>query len=216
MAPASRQPPAMDPQGASGAATGGAVQRYFDVRFGVTVVKVLPGGHYVTGRADEMLATILGSCVSACIRDAELGLGGMNHFMLPASADGAWGMVLAQMRYGNFAMEALINDIIARGGRRERLEIKVFGGANLGGGPASVGDRNAAFVEQFLRSQGLHIAASHLRGDCPRRIHYRPSNGVVKMLELRVEADLALLSGDARHQAGAGGAQADVGEEWFT
>ncbi len=105
--------------------------------FGAHAVRVLPGETYTTSRKDEAIVTILGSCVSACIRNPRTGMGGMNHFMLPESATGQWGEELsAAMRYGNFAMEALINAILKSGCARAELEIKLFGGANF-----SVGGR---------------------------------------------------------------------------
>ena len=126
-------------------------------------IRINPGGHYVTGD-DELLVTVLGSCVAACIRDPVAGIGGMNHFMLPQSDSGIWGIASASMRFGNFAMEKLINDILSRGGRRSNLEIKVFGGAAIIGNMAPIGTRNADFVESYLREEGLPIAAQSLRG----------------------------------------------------
>lgn len=163
------------------------VMRYHDREFDVTGIKILPGEHYVSNAPDEMMVTVLGSCVSACIRDPLLKVGGMNHFMLPQSSDGNWGQVSAGMRYGNFAMEQLINDILARGGRRERLEVKVFGGANVLAGVTNIGDQNADFVESYIAAEGLAIAARHLRGRHPRRIHYFPIDGKVLLRELRRE-----------------------------
>jgi chemotaxis protein CheD len=161
-------------------------RRYRDPRFDAMAIKVFPGEHYVTGEADEMLVTILGSCVTACIRDPLLGIGGMNHFMLPeAVGSGGWDSASASMRYGNVAMERLINDILARGGVRQRLEIKVFGGGNVMGGTANIGHRNAEFVEDYLAAENLAIAASHLRGHLPRRVHYFPISGKVLLLELQ-------------------------------
>ena len=90
-------------------------RRYRDPDFDATVVKVLPGEHYVTDAPDEMVVTVLGSCVAACIRDPAIGFGGMNHFMLPESSDGTWGASSSSMRYGNFAMEVLINEILEIG-----------------------------------------------------------------------------------------------------
>jgi chemotaxis protein CheD len=150
-------------------------------------IRINPGGHYVTS-SEEILVTVLGSCVAACIRDPLAKVGGMNHFMLPQSDSGAWGITSATMRYGNFAMEQLINDILCRGGRRHNLEIKVFGGAGIIGSSAQVGLRNADFVETYLREEGLPIAAKSLRGKHARRIHYEPLTGRVRMLEMpRVE-----------------------------
>jgi chemotaxis protein CheD len=151
---------------------------------GVKPVKIGPGEHYVTQHGHELIITVLGSCVSACIRDPLARVGGMNHFMLPESATGNWGGASANMRYGNFAMERLINDILMQGGRRAHLEIKVFGGAVMLANGAAVGHQNADFVEQYLYNENMPIAASHLRGHLARRIEYMPLTGKVKMLEI--------------------------------
>jgi chemotaxis protein CheD len=163
---------------------GASTRRYRDPRFDEIAVKVFPGEHHVTGKADEMLVTILGSCVAACIRDPLIGVGGMNHFMLPESAGAGWDSASSSMRYGNVAMERLINDILKRGGARQRLEIKVFGGGNVMAASSNIGHRNADFVEEYLAAENLPIAASHLRGNQPRRVHYFPATGKVMMLEL--------------------------------
>lgn len=167
--------------------------RYRDPRFDAVAVKVFPGEHYVTADADEMLVTVLGSCVSACIRDPVAAVGGMNHFMLPDSGGGDWGDVSSSMRYGNVAMERLVNDILMRGGLRQRLEIKVFGGGNVLRGSSNIGHRNATFVEDYLAAERLRIAAAHLRGDLPRRIHFFPTTGRVMLLELRSADERAVV-----------------------
>jgi chemotaxis protein CheD len=165
-------------------------RRYRDPRFEEVAVKVFPGEHYVTANGDEMLVTILGSCVTACIRDPLAAVGGMNHFMLPESGGAGWDTASDSMRYGNVAMERLINDILARGGARDRLEIKTFGGGNVMRGTANIGHRNADFVEQYLAAENLSIAARHLRGNLPRRVHYFPITGKVLLMELpRTEQD---------------------------
>lgn len=162
--------------------------RYFDARVGMNVVMVLPGRHYVTASTDEMIVTLLGSCVAACIRDPIAAVGGLNHFLLPESDSGQWGKTVdAAMRYGNHAMETLINDIIKLGGLRSRLEVKVFGGARVieGASTLSVGQKNVEFVQEYLRNEGFDIAAAHLGGGMPRRIHYFPMTGKVQMRQLK-------------------------------
>lgn len=157
---------------------------------------VLPGRHYVTSEPNEMIVTVLGSCVAACIRDPSIGVGGLNHFLLPESENGQWGSATAAMRYGNHAMETLINDVIKRGGMRERLEVKVFGGGNIIDSQAMspIGTKNAEFVQKYLHNEGFTIAAKHLCGPLPRRIHYFPASGRVKMLLLRRSPDRDLLN----------------------
>jgi chemotaxis protein CheD len=122
---------------------------------------------------------VLGSCVSACIRDPVVGVGGMNHFMLPQHGSGAWGNDLKSTRFGNFAMEKVINELIKAGCVRERMEIKVFGGGNVTDSSNAVGSENAEFIRAYLKAEGLKCAASDLGGTLPRRIHYYPSTGRV-------------------------------------
>jgi chemotaxis protein CheD len=176
-------------------------RRYRDPRFDAIAVKVFPGEHYVTADPDEMLVTVLGSCVAACIRDPFAGVGGMNHFMLPEGTDGDWGGASTSMRYGNVAMERLINDILRRGGMRHRLEIKVFGGGNVLAGTSNIGHGNADFVEAYLAGENLPVAASHLRGSLPRRVHYFPVTGRVMMMELRRAQDQAVVHHEAAYKS---------------
>jgi chemotaxis protein CheD len=164
-----------------GADDGGnfAARRYFDPAHGSWIVKVLPGEFYVTPKSDEVIATILGSCVSACIRDRHAGIGGMNHFMLPLAHERGWGDDPQSTRYGNFAMEKLINELIKSGCSRERMEIKVFGGGNVTDSNQAIGTQNAEFVLRYLQAEGLTCAAQDLGGQLPRRIHYFPATGRV-------------------------------------
>lgn len=159
-------------------------RRYFDNSLGHHVVNVFQGDYYVTARKDEILTTVLGSCISACIRDTLSGYGGMNHFLLPSSGKDIEEGSTYSLRYGSFAMEQLINDILSRGGRRERLEVKVFGGGNVVKGLSGVGHKNADFIETFLVNEGLQVAGSDLRGNCPRKIQYFPRSGKVRMRSL--------------------------------
>ncbi len=154
--------------------------------FGAHAVRILPGETYTTARKDEAIITVLGSCVAACIRDPRSGLGGMNHFMLPESATGQWGEELsAAMRYGNFAMEALINAVLKSGCTRRDLEIKLFGGASFTSGPSMIGQKNGDFALRYLKEEGLRVVASDLGGVFGRRIHYHPATGKVARLFLR-------------------------------
>lgn len=162
--------------------------RFYNRSLEKTVVRIDQGNCYITDREDEMLSTVLGSCVSACIRDPLLGIGGMNHFMLPASQNATWtakvDLIAPHLRYGNFAMEQLINGILSRGGKRDRLEVKVFGGGNVLATGGKVGSNNADFVESYLAEEGLKIIAKDLRGDHPRKIQYFPTTGRVMVKKL--------------------------------
>ncbi len=156
-----------------------AGRRFFDAATAVWMMKVFPGEFYITKEANEVLVTVLGSCVSACIRDPVAGVGGMNHFMLPQHGSGAWGNDLKSTRFGNFAMEKLINEHIKAGCVRERMEIKVFGGGNVTDSSNAVGSENAEFILAYLKAEGLRCAATDLGGTLPRRIHYYPASGRV-------------------------------------
>lgn len=157
---------------------------FWDPKIGAMTQTVLPGFHAVTDVPGVALVTLLGSCVAACIRDTALGLGGINHFLLP----GAPGVDHGSARYGVNAMELLINDILKRGGAKERLEAKVFGGANVidVSGADTVGDRNARFVVDYLRAEGIRLAAADLGGDRARRVFYFPDTGRATVLRLPV------------------------------
>ncbi|MBL0140849.1 MAG: chemoreceptor glutamine deamidase CheD [Betaproteobacteria bacterium] len=162
--------------------------RYFDPHFKIDTAKILPGEYYATDR-DMALVTVLGSCVSACLRDREAGIGGMNHFMLPDEGKlaGSHGNISAGGRYGVHAMELLINQILKLGGRRDRLEAKVFGGGNVLQGfmLSNVGQQNAEFIVEYLNLERIPIVARDLLEDCPRKIYYFPRSGKVMVKRLR-------------------------------
>ena len=174
-------------------------KRSFDASENRYVVKIFSGDWHVSTKEPEMLVTILGSCIAACIRDTALGIGGMNHFLLPGEP-GALPSGDAT-RYGMFAMETLINGILKNGGRKDRLEIKLFGGANVINNSQQIGSRNAIFVRQFLKDEGLRCISEDLEGDLPRRIHYYPDTGRVMMRKLRRAEDTAVIAEEMRYQS---------------
>jgi len=162
-----------------------ATNVYYDRTFDCDAAKILPGEYYYTNR-DMLIVTVLGSCVSACIRDRATGLGGMNHFMLPDGGADVGSPVSASARYGTYAMEVLINDLLKAGARRENLEAKVFGGgAVLKGFTAiNVGERNAAFVQSFLKNEKIRIVAEDLEDIYPRKVYFFPRTGKVLVKKL--------------------------------
>ena len=181
-----------------------AAQGYFDPKFNARALKVLPGEYLVTGQ-DVMLVTVLGSCVSACIRDPLAGVGGMNHFMLPeAEPDGrvsSWGTESA--RYGSYAMEMLINDLLKQGASRSRLEVKVFGGGAVLAGftVSNVGERNGRFVLDYLHNEGLTLSGQDLFDVCPRRVHYFPRTGRVMVRRLPSAHDTDVLASESLYRS---------------
>ncbi|MBW8077434.1 MAG: chemoreceptor glutamine deamidase CheD [Gallionella sp.] len=159
--------------------------RYFDRNFNIEAVKILPGEYFVTGR-DMVLVTVLGSCVSACIRDRMTGIGGMNHFMLPDSNDGGDPVGVAG-RYGTYAMELMINQLLKNGARRANLEAKVFGGGNVlrGFTITNVGQRNAEFVIDYLHAENIALKAQDLLDIYPRKVYFFPATGRTLVRQLR-------------------------------
>ncbi|MBK8971173.1 MAG: chemoreceptor glutamine deamidase CheD [Hahellaceae bacterium] len=160
------------------------INRYWDARRARFVAKILPGEYYVTTQG-EMIGTVLGSCVSACVRDPSSGIGGMNHFMLPARAGGKVELLSDAFRYGNFAMEHLINDVMKLSGTRSNLEFKLFGGGNVVKGMSSVGARNVEFVRKYLEMESFRITSEDLGGNYPRKILYDPKSGKVMMRKIQ-------------------------------
>lgn len=161
--------------------------RYYDQVAEVTVIKVFSGDCCVSTQPREMMVTVLGSCIAACIRDPFAGVGGMNHFLLPDSAN----VTGVSTRYGAYAMEKLINEILKNGGRRERLEVKLFGGGNVIENSAKIGEKNCIFVTEYVKSEGLKVATQDLGGTSPRRVHYYTDTGKVMVRKLKRDEDYA-------------------------
>ena len=157
-----------------------AMNQYYDRYFDRQATKILPGEYYATSEP-EVIVTVLGSCVSACVRDRVNGIGGMNHFLLPLDGSAEPDKPTQSARYGSYAMELLINHVIKLGGHRERLEAKVFGGAAVLRGMLlnDVGKRNAEFVEQYLCNEHIPIVAADLLQDFPRKVYFFPETGQV-------------------------------------
>ncbi len=158
---------------------------YYDRTFNMEASKIVPGEYYVT-RRDMLLVTVLGSCVAACIRDKTNGIGGMNHFMLPTSTHEKAGWISASARYGAYAMEVMINQILKQGAKRENLEAKLFGGGAVikNMNAMNVGNDNAKFALDYLRKEHIPIIAKDLLGSYPRKVYFFPSTGKVLVKKL--------------------------------
>jgi len=155
---------------------------YRDRNFDIDAAKIGPGEYYITQR-DMVIVTVLGSCVSACMRDPIAKVGGMNHFMLPDRD--VEGPLSASARYGAYAMEVLINQLFALGARRERLEAKVFGAARVLPGMSDIGKRNAAFAIDYLKRESIRVVAEDLGNDEPCKIYFFPQTGRVMLKRLK-------------------------------
>lgn len=160
------------------------MQSSFDHAESMNSIKILPGEFYVT-RDNEKIETVLGSCISACVRDPVAGVGGMNHFMLPMDKNSAGEPELADAnRYGNYAMENLINAVLRMGAQRSRLEFKVFGGGRIMSQMTNVGWYNIGFTFDYLFTEGFRVLSQDIGDVYPRKVVYYPLSGRVRVRKL--------------------------------
>ena len=162
------------------------IRRGWKSQFNSYVSTILPGEYFVT-QSNDGIETVLGSCVAACVRDRVTGIGGMNPFMLPVDKgqQETGAKVSDATRYGNFAMEHLINDVLKHGGRRENLEFKVAGGGRILNQMAKIGWYNIGFVFDYLFTEGFDVTAHDIGDIFPRKVIYFPATGVMKVKRLR-------------------------------
>lgn len=144
---------------------------FYDAHFKNEAVKVLPGEYYVD-TDDLLVMTTLGSCIAACLWDRDKRIGGMNHFMLPEGSGDSG-------RYGSYAMELLINEMMKRGASRLTMEAKIFGGGAVISGMSSinVGERNTEFVTHFLATERIPIVSKDVMDIYPRKVCFLPASG---------------------------------------
>ena len=164
------------------------INRYWDKSQHMVVAKILPGELYVS-KTDESITTVLGSCISACIWDSVMGVGGMNHFMLPqanANNSSAWRENDSySCRYGNWAIEFLINEILKNGGNRKNLQAKIFGGGKILNSMTDVGMGNIGFAITYLESEGIEIVSKDVGGPWPRKVLFEPITGRARVRKLK-------------------------------
>lgn len=162
-----------------------SMSHYYDPKFQADAVKVLPGEYYATD-GEEMIVTVLGSCVSVCLRDSYSGIGGLNHFLLPHDRSNRDTPLTESARYGVYAMELLINHLLKLGAMRHRFEAKVFGGGKVikDFTFANVGERNVSFVLEHLKKEGIPIVARDLLDIYPRKVHFFPQTGRVMLKKI--------------------------------
>lgn len=182
-------------------ASGEAHTLYFEREFERNAVKIMPGEFFVA-REDVVISTVLGSCVSACIWDRNEKMGGMNHFMLPSGGAGTDDLAAASGRYGVFAMEQLINELIKRGARKSTLEAKVFGGGAVlrNFSTLNVGERNAVFVLDFLKAEAIRVVSQDLMNIYPRRVAFFPATGRAMCKKL-TQTDTSVVTAEQQYTA---------------
>lgn len=180
---------------------GRASLTYYDRVFKQNAIKLLSGEYYVSENG-LLLMTVLGSCISACIRDSVRQVGGMNHFMLPSSTSQRddLSQLGVSMRFGVHAMEILINELLRRGSRRENLEAKIFGGASMMSGSAMrIGQKNAEFVQEYLAFENIRIVAKDILGDHARKVYFFPHTGKVLVHTLRSQLTHDIMESEQRY-----------------
>jgi len=160
------------------------MQRSVDPIEGIETIKILPGEFYVT-KTDERIETVLGSCISACVRDPIAGVGGMNHFMLPVEKNGRSSSELSDAnRYGNYAMENMVNAMLSKGARRERLEFKLFGGGRIMSSMTNIGWYNIGFAFDYLFTENFKVISHDIGDIYPRKVMYYPLSGRARVRRL--------------------------------
>ena len=164
------------------------INRYWDGKHKKIAAKILPGEFYVT-KNDEVIVTLLGSCISVCVYDRRLKLGGMNHFMLPVTGNSVChDSILLNGeagRYGNYAMEHMINEMLKQGADKKHLEFKVFGGGKVLKNATSIGDSNIEFVFDYMKKENYVIQSSNVGDIYPRKILFYVNTGDVFMKKLQ-------------------------------
>lgn len=152
-----------------------------------TTTYIAQGEHAIGSAPEQVISTILGSCVAVCLWDPDRAVGGMNHILLPEAKTASQGMD----RFGGAAMEFLVNDLVKQGADRGRLRAKVFGGASMLSAKSDIGARNAAFAEAYLQAEGIPCDAENTGGTAARQVRFWPHSGQAKMRFVRAEPDPA-------------------------
>lgn len=178
----------------------GHIRRMQDTRFPYEVAVILPGEYFVS-QEPKVVYTVLGSCISVCLRDPFANVGGMNHFMLAApTSDGGEDTWADSGRYGSFAMEMLINEILKRGGKKNRLEAKVFGGGKIYDGAMDIGAKNAAWALDYLDRESVPLLKANVGDVCPRKVYFFTDSGKVLLKKLDRVVAKAIAEEEGQYQ----------------
>jgi chemotaxis protein CheD len=170
-------------------------------KFNRTMVIIYPGEFYVS--PNDVIATVLGSCISVCIKDTKTGIGGMNHFMLPGDVRSEDIFLSASAKYGMFAMEQLINDMIKRGASQKHFQAKVFGGGhvlNFRKTDGNVPESNIDFVRAFLKMEQIEIVKEDVGGYSGRKVLFFPDTGKVLLKRLKSTVDSKIIEAEQAYK----------------
>lgn len=205
-----------------------ALNTYYDRHFDCQAVKILPSEYYVCGGgrfagsanlsgANKLIVTVLGSCVAVCLRDAQTGVSGMNHFLLPGDTSHSSCFLNESGRYGVHAMEILINQMLKNGASRNHLHAKVFGGGNMLRGMSAnpVGQRNAEFVLDYLQREAIPLVAHDLLGDLARKVYFFTDTGQVLVKKLKNLHNTTIMDREAEYRMRVKLSASGADVEWF-
>lgn len=140
-------------------------------------ITIIQGESAVVSEQGVMITTLLGSCVAVCLLDTAAQIGGMNHFLLGEPGAEQTLSPIDRQRYGVHAMELLINAMMAKGARRDRLRAHLYGGANMIAGLGTIGSSNAAFAKRFMEMENIPIGHCDLGGTLARKVEFIPYDG---------------------------------------
>jgi chemotaxis protein CheD len=170
-------------------------------KFNRTMVIIYPGEFYVS--SNDVIATVLGSCISVCIKDTKTSMGGMNHFMLPGDVRSEDIFLSASAKYGMFAMEQLINDLLKKGGSQKHFQAKVFGGGhvlNFRKTDGNVPESNIDFVRAFLKMEQIEIVKEDVGGYSGRKVLFFPDTGKVLLKRLKSTVDSKIIEAEQAYK----------------
>jgi len=173
----------------------------FSPKFNRTMVIIYPGEYHVSPH--DVIATVLGSCISVCIKDTKTGMGGMNHFMLPGDVRSEDIFLSASAKYGMFAMEQLINEMLKKGGSQKHFQAKVFGGGhvlNFRKTDGNVPESNIDFVRAFLKMEQIEIVKEDVGGYSGRKILFFPDTSKVLLKRLKSTVDSKIIEAEQAYK----------------
>ncbi|WP_431189772.1 chemoreceptor glutamine deamidase CheD [Alteromonas gracilis] len=174
---------------------------YFDRYFNCNAVKILPGEFYATSN-DHLIVTVLGSCIATCLFDPANNVRGMNHFLLPRDDTEKSILISESARYGTYAMELLINEMLKLGAKKNQIVAKVFGGGNVMKGLIhnNIGQRNVDFAFEYLKKESIPVVASDVLSDYPRKVYFFEEDGLVRIKKIKALHNTTILDRESEYR----------------
>lgn len=160
-------------------------QKNYNSKLGRYVHEIFAGGYHATRNSNLVFSTLLGSCISVCLRDRFTGVAGMNHFMLPGKSYKKNAVSNGDARYGLSSMKMLIGEMLKIGAEKNALEAKIFGGGQLYEMTLNnVANMNIDFIEKYLQKKRIPVLAGCLGGYCGRKLYFYPDTFAVYVKQI--------------------------------